>query len=119
MISIIDSVTSVALAAETFNTSVASITTLLPASNSSEDPAGIGALVISSTSWLASLLLPARFAVSDDSVTVANGESRIIHCDGAGSGAAVTDFTSTMVASTTFINNTASGDATALAIALG
>jgi len=56
---------------------------------------------------------------SGANATVANGESRIIRCDGAGSGAAVTDFTSTMAASTTFINNTASGDATALAIALG
>tara|TARA_B100000085_G_scaffold184815_1_gene168879 strand:- start:95 stop:583 length:489 start_codon:yes stop_codon:yes gene_type:complete len=52
-------------------------------------------------------------------VTIANGESRIIHCDGAGSGAAVTDFSSTMAASTTFISNTADGNATALAIALG
>ena len=56
---------------------------------------------------------------SGASVTVATGESRIIRADGAGGGAAVTDFTSTMAASTTFINNTASGDATALAIALG
>jgi len=56
---------------------------------------------------------------SGANVTVADGESRIIHCDGTGSGAAVTDFTSTMVASTTFINTIASGDATALAIALG
>ena len=56
---------------------------------------------------------------SGANVTVADGESRIIHCDGNGSGAAVTDFTSTMVASTTFINTIASGDATALAIALG
>ncbi len=56
---------------------------------------------------------------SGANVTVANGESRIIHCDGTGSSAAVTDFTSTMVASTTFINTVASGDATALAIALG
>jgi hypothetical protein len=56
---------------------------------------------------------------SGANVTVATGESRIIRADGAGGGAAVTDFTSTMAASTTFINNTASGDATALAIALG
>jgi len=51
-------------------------------------------------------------------VTNSSGQS-VIYSDGAGSGAAVTDFTSTMAASTTFINNTASGDATALAIALG
>jgi len=56
---------------------------------------------------------------SGANVTVATGESRIIRADGAGGGAAVTDFTSTMAASTTFINNTAAGDATALAIALG
>lgn len=56
---------------------------------------------------------------SGANVTVATGESRIISADGAGGGAAVTDFTSTMAASTTFINNTAAGDATALAIALG
>ncbi len=56
---------------------------------------------------------------SGANVTVATGESRIIRADGAGGSAAVTDFTSTMAASTTFINNTASGDATALAIALG
>jgi len=56
---------------------------------------------------------------SGANVIGATGESRIIRADGAGGGAAVTDFTSTMAASTTFINNTASGDATALAIALG
>ena len=48
-------------------------------------------------------------------VTLTAGESRIIHCDGVGSGAAVTDFTSTLSSSTTFID----GQATALAIALG
>jgi hypothetical protein len=42
---------------------------------------------------------------SGANVTVATGESRIIRADGAGGGAAVTDFTSTMAASTTFINN--------------
>lgn len=52
---------------------------------------------------------------SGANVTVAVGESRIIHCDGAGSGAAVTDYTSTLASSTTFID----GQATALAIALG
>ena len=56
---------------------------------------------------------------SGANVTVATGESRIIRADGAGGGAAVTHFTSTMAASTTFINNTAACDATALAIALG
>tara|TARA_R100001510_G_C7648022_1_gene205335 strand:- start:1203 stop:1691 length:489 start_codon:yes stop_codon:yes gene_type:complete len=56
---------------------------------------------------------------SGANVSIANGESRIIHCNGAGSSAAVTDFTSTMAASTTFIENISSGDATALAIALG
>tara|TARA_Y100000114_G_C11724636_1_gene310292 strand:+ start:817 stop:1305 length:489 start_codon:yes stop_codon:yes gene_type:complete len=56
---------------------------------------------------------------SGANVTLANGESRIIHCDGNGSSAAVTDFTSTMAASTTFITDISSGDATALAIALG
>ena len=52
---------------------------------------------------------------SGANVTVAASESRIIHCDGAGSGAAVTDYTSTLASSTTFID----GQATALAIALG
>ena len=52
---------------------------------------------------------------SGGNATVAVGESRIIHCDGVGSGAAVTDYTSTMATSTTFID----GQATALAIALG
>ena len=40
--------------------SVASITTLLPESNSKDPPTGIGAVVTSSTVWLASLLAPAR-----------------------------------------------------------
>ena len=44
-------------------------------------------------------------------VTVSNGESRIIHCDGGGLAAAVTDYTATMAGNTT--------EATALAIALG
>lgn len=52
---------------------------------------------------------------SGANATVAAGESRIIHCNGAGSGAVVTDYTSTMATSTTFID----GQATALAIALG
>ena len=52
---------------------------------------------------------------SGANATVAASESRIIHCDGAGSGAAVTDYTSTLASSTTFID----GQATALAIALG
>lgn len=44
-------------------------------------------------------------------VTVSNGESRIIHCDGGGLAAEVTDYTATMAGNTT--------EATALAIALG
>lgn len=52
---------------------------------------------------------------SGANVTVADGESRIIHCDGQGATAAVTDYTSTLSSSTTFIDN----QATALAIALG
>ena len=76
MISIIDKATSVEFAAVTFNSSVASITTLFPASISNDDPAGIGALVTSSTSSLASSLLPARFAVLDDNVTSCCGLTR-------------------------------------------
>ena len=71
MISIIDNATSVAPVAVTFIMSVVSKTTLLPANISNEDPAGIGAFVTSSTSWFASSLSPALFAVSDVKVTVA------------------------------------------------
>ena len=71
MISIIDKVTSVAPVAVTFIMSVVSKTTLLPANISNDDPAGMGAFVTSSTSWFASLLAPALFAVSDVKVTVA------------------------------------------------
>ena len=71
MISIIDRATSVAPLPVTFSTSVVSITTLFPANNSSDDPAGIGAFVTNSTSWLASLFAPALALVSDDNVTVA------------------------------------------------
>ena len=46
----IDSATSVAPDADTFISSVASITTLFPESSSNDEPAGIGALVTNSTS---------------------------------------------------------------------
>ncbi len=55
----IDSATSVAPDAVTDNVSVVSNTTLLPARSSSDEPAGMGALVTNSTSWLASSLFPA------------------------------------------------------------
>ena len=51
--------------------SVVSITTLLPESNSNDPPTGIGAVVTSSTAWLASLLAPALLEVSEVNVTVA------------------------------------------------
>ena len=56
--------------AETLISSVVSSTTLLPASISNEEAAGIGALVTSSTAWLASLFAPDRLAVSVFNVTV-------------------------------------------------
>ena len=49
MISNIDKATSAAPVAVTVILSVASITTLLPAKSSNDDPAGMGALVTSST----------------------------------------------------------------------
>tara|TARA_R110000851_G_scaffold163080_1_gene306868 strand:+ start:277 stop:594 length:318 start_codon:yes stop_codon:yes gene_type:complete len=52
--------------AVSFKISVACMTTLLPDRSSSEDPAGIGALVISSTVWLVSVA-----DVSETRVTVA------------------------------------------------
>ena len=51
--------------------SVVSITTLLPESNSSDPPTGIGAVVTSSTVWLASLFAPALLEVSEAKLTVA------------------------------------------------
>ena len=51
--------------------SVASKTTLLPAKSSNDDPAGIGALVISSTGWFTSSLAFVLLPVSDVNVTVA------------------------------------------------
>ena len=62
---------SVAPDAVNFNTSVVSITTLFPASNSRDEPEGMGALVTNSTSWFASLLAPALLDVSELKVTVA------------------------------------------------
>ena len=53
------------------NVSVASITTLFPASSSNVPPTGIGALVTSSTVWLASLFAPALLEVSEAKLTVA------------------------------------------------
>ena len=44
--------------------------TLFPARSSSDEPEGIGADVISSTSWLFSLFAPALLPVSVPSVTV-------------------------------------------------
>ena len=51
--------------------SVVSITILLPASSSSVPPTGMGALVTSSTVWLASLFAPALLEVSQAKLTVA------------------------------------------------
>ena len=67
----IDSATSVAPDAVTDNVSVVSNTTLLPARSSSDEPAGMRALVTISTFWLVSSLLPAQLPVSELSVTVA------------------------------------------------
>ena len=67
----IDIAMSVAPDAVSFSMSVVSITILLPDNSSSDEPAGIGALVTNSTSWLASLLAPALFDVSELKVTVA------------------------------------------------
>jgi hypothetical protein len=66
----IESATSVAPDAVTDNVSVVSSTTLLPARSSSDEPAGMGALVTNSTFWLASLFAPALLLVSELSVTV-------------------------------------------------
>ena len=65
VISMIDTVISVAPDAVSLSTSVASITTLLPASSSRDEPTGTGALVINSTSWFASSFAPALFDVSE------------------------------------------------------
>ena len=51
--------------------SVVSFTILLPASSSSVPPTGMGALVTSSTVWLASLFAPALLEVSEAKLTVA------------------------------------------------
>jgi hypothetical protein len=66
----IDKQTSVAPDAVTLIVSVSSKTTLLPARSSSDDPAGIGAFVINSTSWLFSSLFPALLPVFVPNVTV-------------------------------------------------
>ena len=78
MISITDRATSVAPVPVTDKVSVVSITTLLPESNSSELLPGIGVEVISSTSWLDSLLAPALLPVSDPRVTVALTELLVV-----------------------------------------
>ena len=67
----IDKVMSAEPVAVSDSASVASITTLLPASSSKVPPTGIGAVVTSSTVWLASLFAPALLEVSQAKLTVA------------------------------------------------
>ncbi len=67
----IDTQMSAAPDAASDSVSVASITTLFPASSSSVPPTGIGALVTSYTAWLASLFAPALLEVSELNVTEA------------------------------------------------